>query len=78
MSTDIGLQDQVLSELRWERLVDANAIRVEVHDGYVRLAGQVESEEARSAAEWAARRVAGIKGVESELVVASPAPRIIQ
>jgi osmotically-inducible protein OsmY len=78
MITDTGLQDQVLNELTWERLVDSTKIRVEVHDGYVRLAGQVDSEEARSAAEWAARRVAGIKGVESELVVVSPPPRIIQ
>jgi osmotically-inducible protein OsmY len=78
MTTDIGLQDQVLDELRWEHLIDPSTLRVEVHDGYVRLAGQVESEEARSAAEWAVRRVAGIKGVESELMVASAAPRIIQ
>jgi osmotically-inducible protein OsmY len=78
MSTDMDLQDQVLNELRWERRVDSGALRVEVRDGYVTLGGQVATEEARSAAEWAAGRVSGIKGVESEIVVVSPPPRIIQ
>jgi osmotically-inducible protein OsmY len=78
MTTDTDLQDQVLNELRWERLVDPSAIRVEVHEGYVTLAGEVASAEVRAAAEWAAGRVAGIKGVDCEIVVRSPAPRIIQ
>jgi osmotically-inducible protein OsmY len=79
MTTELTLQDKVLNELRWERLVvDPTAIRVEVRDGYVTLAGVVESQEARSAAEWAAGRVPGVKAVESELMVVSPPERIIQ
>lgn len=77
MNTDTKLQDQVLDELRWAQLVDAGMVRVEVHEGIVSLAGQVPSEEARAAAEWAARRVAGVKGVESEILVVSPPSRII-
>jgi len=77
MSTDSRLQDQVLDELRWARVADPGAVRVEVHDGVVMLAGEVPSEEARSAAEWAARRVAGVKGVESEILVVESASRII-
>ncbi|HUO78787.1 MAG TPA: BON domain-containing protein [Steroidobacteraceae bacterium] len=79
MSTDRELQNQVLDELRWEKLVDPAALSVEVREGYVTLAGQVASEEVRSAAEWAARRVAGIRGVECDItVVPAPPPRIIQ
>jgi osmotically-inducible protein OsmY len=77
MSTDMTLQDRVLTELRWERRVDPGALRVAVRDGYVTLAGQVASEEERSAAEWAAGRVTGVKGVESEIVVVAPTPGII-
>jgi osmotically-inducible protein OsmY len=78
MSTDTKLQEQVLSELRWAGLPDPGAVRVEVHDGYVTLSGQLPSEEARSAAEWAAGRAGGVKGVESEILVISPPSRIIQ
>ncbi len=78
MTTDIELQDQVLNQLRWERLVDVSALRVAVHDGYVSLAGQVDSPEVRAAAEWAAGRVAGVKGVDSEIVVMAPSPGIVQ
>ncbi len=78
MTTDVALQDQVLNELRWERSVDPSAIRIEVRDGYVKLTGQVESPEARSAAEWAAGRVSGVKGVDSEIVVVPATPDIIR
>ena len=78
MTTDIELQDRVVNELRRERLVDVSALRIDVHDGYVTLAGQVDSPEVRAAAEWAAGRVPGIKGVESEIVVLIPSPGIIQ
>jgi osmotically-inducible protein OsmY len=78
MTAELTLQDQVLNELRWERLlVDPAAIRVEVRDGYVTLAGLVDSQEARAAAEWAAGRVPGVKGVESELMVRPAPERII-
>jgi len=77
MSNDMRLQDKVLDELRWARLEEPSAVRVEVHDGTVTLAGQVASEEARAAAEWAATRVAGVKSVQCEIVVVSPPPRII-
>lgn len=77
MTTDIDLQDQVRDELSRQQLVDPTALRVAVRDGYVTLAGQVDSQEARSAAEWAAGRVVGVKGVDSEIVVVPPPPRVI-
>ena len=78
MITDVELQDRVVNELGRERLVDVTALRVDVHDGYVTLAGQVDSPESRAAAEWAAGRVEGVKGVASEIVVLVPTPDIIQ
>ena len=77
MTTDTNLQERVLNELRWERLVDPTALKIEVHDGYVTLAGRVDSEEARSAAVWAASRVAGVKAVESEILVVAPPDRMV-
>jgi hypothetical protein len=78
MDTDTKLQDQVLSELRWAHLDDPSNVRVEVRDGQVILSGEVPSEEARSAAEWAAGRVHGVKGVECEILVIEQPSRIIQ
>jgi osmotically-inducible protein OsmY len=77
MTTDTDLQERVLNQLQWERVIDATGVRVAVRDGFVTLAGQVESQEARVAIEWAAGRVSGVKGVESELVVVAPPARII-
>jgi osmotically-inducible protein OsmY len=78
MNTDTKLQDQVLSELRWAHLDDPSDVRVEVQDGHVTLSGEVPSEDARSAAEWAARRVRGVTGVDCEILVIEPASRILQ
>jgi osmotically-inducible protein OsmY len=77
MTQDIDLRDRVLDQLGWERSVDASAINVSVKDGYVTLSGRVASFEERSAAERAAGQVEGVKGVDSEIVVQLPPPKII-
>ncbi|MEP6482834.1 MAG: BON domain-containing protein [Rudaea sp.] len=70
MKTDAQLQDDVMAELRWEPSVEATAIGVEVTGGIVTLAGHVDSYTQRWAAEKAAQRVSGVRGLAIEIDVA--------
>ncbi|MGA9335610.1 MAG: BON domain-containing protein [Rudaea sp.] len=72
MKTDSQVQSDVMEELKWEPAIEAAAIGVEVRDGVVTLAGHVESHAQKWAAEHAAQRVAGVKGVVEEIDVVLP------
>jgi osmotically-inducible protein OsmY len=72
MKTDRQLQQDVIEELLWEPSVEATTIGVEVKDGIVTLAGHVETLEQQLAAERAAQRVAGVKGIVVEIDVVLP------
>lgn len=63
MKTDRQLKDDITSELRWEPSVNAEQIGVEVKDGVVTLAGQVDSYAEKWNAEQAAERVSGIRAL---------------
>jgi osmotically-inducible protein OsmY len=69
MKTDSQLQQDVSAELQWEPSVHAARIGVEVKDGAVTLAGQVDSYAEKWSAERAAQRVAGVKAMTTELKV---------
>jgi len=69
MKSDMQLQSDVLDELKWDPGVNAAQIRVEVKDGLVTLAGRVESFAEKWAAEWAAKRVSGVKALAVEIRV---------
>ena len=69
MKTDSQLQQDVSAELKWEPSVHAARIGVEVKDGVVTLAGQVDSYAEKWSAERAAQRVAGVKAMSTELTV---------
>ena len=69
MKTDSQLQQDVLAELKWEPAVNAAQIGVEVKDGIVTLAGEVDSYVGKWNAERAAQRVSGVKGLAVELKV---------
>ena len=77
ITTDIDLRDRVLDSLRAQALLDASGITVEVHDGRVLLGGRVASPEQRSAAEWAAGSVEGVKQVDAEITIDLAPPRMI-
>ena len=62
----------VYQELDADRLVDAADIVVEVVNGVVSLNGTVPSQDQRTQAATAARRVAGVTGVDNLLDVALP------
>jgi osmotically-inducible protein OsmY len=69
MKTDRQIQQDVSAELDWEPSVHAARIGVEVKDGVVTLAGQVDSYAEKWNAERAAQRVSGVKALATELQV---------
>lgn len=69
IKTDSELKQDVLAELKWEPMVNAALIGVEVRDGVVTLAGQVDSYAAKWAAEKATQRVSGVKALAIEMKV---------
>jgi osmotically-inducible protein OsmY len=69
MKTDSQLQRDVSAELDWEPSVHAARIGVEVKDGVVTLAGQVDSYSEKWNAERAAQRVSGVSALTTELKV---------
>jgi osmotically-inducible protein OsmY len=72
MKTDRQLQKEVEEELEWDPAVTATDIGVEVTDRVVTLSGHPPSYAEKLAAEKAAHRVAGVKGVVVEMQVRLP------
>lgn len=72
MTFDTDLQRAVMDELNWEPSVSAAHIGVTAKNGVVTLSGHVESFAERHAAEAAATRVKGVKGVAEEIEVRLP------
>jgi len=69
---DRDIRAAVYQELVADRLVDAADIEVEIVSGEVSLNGTVPSQDQRTAAAAAARRVAGVTVVQNLLDVALP------
>lgn len=72
MKTDSELQQDVMSELKWEPTVKAVEIGVSVKDGVVTLSGYVDNLYKKWAAERAAARVFGVRAVAEEITVKLP------
>jgi osmotically-inducible protein OsmY len=70
--SDADIQRDVLDELKWDARVQPNEIGVAVKDGIVTLIGWVDSYTKRWAAEEAALRVRGVKGVANDIEVRLP------
>lgn len=71
--TDLDVQEDVAEELAFEPSVEAARIGVAANAGIVTLTGMVDSYAEKIAAERAAKRVAGVKGLASEIDVELPA-----
>jgi osmotically-inducible protein OsmY len=69
MKTDSQMQEDVSAELQWEPSIHAAHIGVEVKDGVVTLAGQVDNYWEKWSAARAALRVSGVKAIAVELKV---------
>lgn len=63
------LRKSVLEELDWEPSIDASDIGVAVGDGVVTLSGTVPTYAEKRAAERAALRVAGVRGLANDIEV---------
>ena len=66
------LQQDVLSELKYEPSVNASEIGVTANDGIIGLTGNVKNYAEKYAAVHAAERVAGVKAVTDEMKVDLP------
>ena len=68
--SDNSLRDDVLLELKWDpKISSASDVGVAVKDGVVTLTGFVPSFWEKDAAEKAAKRVYGVKGVANDIAV---------
>ena len=72
MKSDYVLQQDVMTELKWEPAVNAAHIGVEAKDGVVTLSGHVETLREKWHAEKAAKNVDGVKVLAVELDVKIP------
>jgi osmotically-inducible protein OsmY len=68
--TDAAIRDAVISEIKWDpKITSPDDIAVAVKDGVVTLSGFVHSYWEKDAAEKAAKRVYGVKGVANDIEV---------
>jgi len=67
--TDTSIHDDVVFELKWDPKITSNDVAVAVKDGVVTLSGFVHSYFEKDAAEKAAKRVYGVKGVANDIEV---------
>jgi len=73
MKSDAELQKDVLAELEFAPSVKVEDIGVSVREGIVTLNGSVSNYAGKSAAAYAAKRVAGVRGLAEDIVVNLPA-----
>src|SRR5512138_2945574 len=66
---DVRVRDGVLRQLEWDPQVEASAVGVAAKDGAVTLTGYVDSYSGKLAAERAAKRVRGVRGVANDIEV---------
>lgn len=72
MKSDRELQRDVMAELNWDPSVDASRIDVEACASIVTMTGLVNSYAQKCAAQTAAWRVGGVKGVITDLEIELP------
>jgi osmotically-inducible protein OsmY len=72
MKSDAELQKDVLAELEFEPAINVEDIGVSVREGIVTLNGSVNNYSEKSAAAYAAKRVAGVRGLAEDIVVKPP------
>lgn len=66
---DSQIQQDIMTELRWDPSIDADQITVAVKDGIATLSGSLPHYFEKSSAEKAAQRVGGVRAVADEMTV---------
>jgi len=67
--TDTDVATAALRALEWDVSVPHDLLKVTVADGWVTLAGEVEWQYQRAAAERAVRQLVGVRGLANQIVV---------
>src|SRR5579872_3978758 len=67
--SDKAIRDDVIFELNWDPKITSSDIAVAVKDGVVTLSGYASSYFEKDAAEKAAKRVYGVRGVANDIEV---------
>jgi osmotically-inducible protein OsmY len=75
LRSDDDIRDSVLLELEWDPKIISSDIAVAVKDGVVTLSGFTHSYWEKDAAEKAAKRVYGVRGVANDVEVKLPSTR---
>jgi len=75
LRSDDDIRDSVLLELEWDPKITSNDVAVAVKDSVVTLSGFVHSYWEKDAAEKAAKRVYGVRGVANDIEVKLPSTR---
>lgn len=70
MSQRDDVQVDVLNALYWDLAVPPHRLRVAVENGWVTMSGRVERPYQRECAEFDARRVPGVVGVNNQIQLA--------
>jgi osmotically-inducible protein OsmY len=69
----------VIKTLEWDVMVPPNKVQVTVHDGQVKLEGQLKWQYQRRAAEQAVLKLGGVKGVQNLIIIQNPAsPKVVK
>ena len=76
MKSDVEIQRNIESELRWDPGLDERGIGVTVHRGVVSLSGAVANHDDRWTAEEIAACVTDVRGVINEIVVRTTHPTL--
>jgi osmotically-inducible protein OsmY len=66
---DVRVRDRVVHQLDWDPEVDASAVGVTAKNGVVTLTGYIDTYSGKLAAERAAKRVRGVRGVANDIEV---------
>jgi osmotically-inducible protein OsmY len=66
---DVRVRDAVMRQLEWDPEVDASAVGVAAENGTVTLTGFIDTYAGKLAAERAAKRVHGVRGVANDIDV---------
>ena len=69
MKKDLDIQKNVMDELKWTPLLNANEIGVSVKNGIVTLSGITDSYPKKIKAERAVRNVPGVRGIAEDIKV---------
>ena len=72
MKTDLQLQQEVLTELKWDPKINPTHLGVQAKEGVVTLSGHVNSYAEKWDAEAAAKRVSGVKALAIDIEVNLP------